>query len=165
MFASYKRHNNNLYNNLVDLSRNIFFYKKCLLKDCFETRIVIIFIHLSILMLIQKKKNIKLEQEIFDNIFQNIEYGLRELGYGDVYVNKNMKLLNKMFYDILLRIDKNKSNPLNLNIEIVEKYLTQYSELKSQFLSEIKDYFENFHNFCLDLNNNIVLKGQINFKY
>lgn len=116
-------------------------------------------------MLIQKKKNIKLEQEIFDNIFQNIEYGLRELGYGDVYVNKNMKLLNKMFYDILLRIDKNKSNPLNLNIEIVEKYLTQYSELKSQFLSEIKDYFENFHNFCLDLNNNIVLKGQINFKY
>ena len=76
-----------------------------------------------------------------------------------------IKILNKMFYDILLKIDKNKLNSSDLNMQILEKYLIQYSELKSRFLSEIKDYFDNFYIFCLDLNNNIVLKGQINFKY
>ena len=33
----------------------------------------------------------KKTQDIYDNIFQNIEYHIRELGFGDVSVNKNMK--------------------------------------------------------------------------
>ena len=36
--------------------------------------------------------------------FYNIENNLRELGFGDVSVNKKMKDLNKIFYDILLKI-------------------------------------------------------------
>ena len=165
MFAFYKRHNDSLYNNLVDLSRNIFFYKKCSLKDSFETRVIIIFIHLSLIMIVQRKKNIKFEQDIFDNIFQNIEYGLRELGYGDVYVNKNMKILNKIFYDILLKIDKKDKNSFVLDLEIITKYISQYSHLKTGILHKIKEYFDNFYLFCMDLNYNVVLKGQINFKY
>ena len=31
---------------------------------------------------------------------------LRELGFGDVSVNKKMKDLNKILYDILLKINK-----------------------------------------------------------
>ena len=105
MFTFYKSHNNKLYNKLVELSRNIFFYKDLSLKDNFETRIILIFLHLSIiLILVKKNKKKKFPQEIFDNIFLNIEYHLRELGYGDVAVNKKMKILNKIFYDILLKI-------------------------------------------------------------
>ena len=37
---------------------------------------------------------------------KNIEYNLRELGDGDVGVNKKMKSLTKIFYDILVGIDK-----------------------------------------------------------
>ena len=33
-----KNHNNNLYNTLLSLSRNIFFYQKIQLSDTFETR-------------------------------------------------------------------------------------------------------------------------------
>ena len=40
------------------------------------------------------KKNF---QDLFDNIFQNIEINIRELGYGDTKVNNTMKNLNKGF--------------------------------------------------------------------
>ena len=36
MFSFYNKHNNNLYNKLVELSRNIYFYKELSLKDSFE---------------------------------------------------------------------------------------------------------------------------------
>ena len=37
--------------------------------------------------------------------FHNIENNLRELGFGDVSVNKKMKDFNKILYDILLKIE------------------------------------------------------------
>ena len=82
-----KNHNVNIYNTLLSLSRNIFFYKKIELPDTFETRIYLMFIHFSILMLIFKKKGSKLDQKIYD-FFHSIENDLRELGFGDVTVNK-----------------------------------------------------------------------------
>ena len=39
----------NLYNILLFLSRNIFFYKNINLKDTFETRIYLMFFHFSII--------------------------------------------------------------------------------------------------------------------
>ena len=61
----FKRHNSNLYNILLLLSRNIFFYRKIVLSDNFETRLYLIFIHFSILMIIYKKKNIKFDQKLY----------------------------------------------------------------------------------------------------
>ena len=73
MFAFYNRHNNNLYNKLVELSRNIFFYKDLKLNDNFETRIILIFFHFSVILLkFRKNNNSKFPQKIFDNIFLNI---------------------------------------------------------------------------------------------
>ena len=125
MFAFYNNHNNNLYNKLVELSRNIFFYKDIKLNDNFESRIMLIFMHLSIIMIITRKK---FPQNIFDNIFLNIEYHLREIGHGDVSVNQKMKTLNKIFYDILLKIESKKNGEFTLNINIIKKYL--YSDIK-----------------------------------
>ena len=90
---------------------------------------------------------------------------MRELGYGDVTVNKNMKSLNKIFYDILLKISSNKEAKFSINTKIIEKYLSQYSTINAPILTKIEDYFYAFFNFCLDLENNVVLMGKINFKY
>ena len=49
----YKKHNF-IYNNLVKLSRNIYFYKELKLDDKLENRIILIFAHLSIIL-----KNLK----------------------------------------------------------------------------------------------------------
>ena len=54
-------------------------------------------------MLTYKAKNIKFSQNEYDNLFFCIENNLRELGFGDVSVNKKMKDLNKILYDIYLR--------------------------------------------------------------
>jgi len=78
MFSTYNTHNNSLYNKLVELSRNIFFYKETLLKDSFETRIILIFVHFSILLIIFKKKKKEFPQKIFNNIFLNIEFKIKK---------------------------------------------------------------------------------------
>ena len=105
MFASYKKHNTKLYNKLVELSRNKFFYKELDLSDNFQTRVILIFFHFIVILKTKKNKDFKkVFQNIFDNIFQNIEIDIRELGYGDTKVNKTMKNLNNIFYDILLKI-------------------------------------------------------------
>jgi cytochrome b pre-mRNA-processing protein 3 len=163
MFAFYNRHNNSLYNKLVELSRNLFFYKELGLKDNFETRIILIFMHFSII--INLHKNGKFSQKIFDNIFQNIEYHLRELGYGDVTVNKKMKILNKIFYDILLKIEDKTKKSFTINEKIITEHFKEMNIDKSVFIGKMGHYLVSFHNFCFELDHNSMLKGQINFKY
>ena len=167
MFSFYKRHNNKLYNKLVELSRNKFFYDQIKLKDDFETRILLIFFHFSIILKISKKfKDKKYSQDIFDNVFHNIEYHIRELGYGDIAVNNKMKDLNKIFYDILLNLDKEDSFLKKNNTHILKKYFFREKEKNQrENIGKMSIYFKKFHNFCFDLDMNIVLNGSINFKY
>ena len=93
MIFKNKIHNIELYNTLLSLSRNIFFYKKINLPDSFETRIYLMFIHFSIMMIITKRKGVKFDQKSYDFLFNNIENNLRELGFGDVTVNKKMIMI------------------------------------------------------------------------
>ena len=109
MFTFYKKHNAQLYNNLVNLSRNKFFYQEACLEDKIETRILLIFFHFALILRSTKNKNKEKEketQDIFDNVFQNIEYNLREMGHGDVAVNKKMKSLTRVFYDVLVSLTR-----------------------------------------------------------
>ena len=104
MIFNIKKHNTDLYNTLLYLSRNFYFYNKINLKDTFETRIYLMFIHFSLILIIFKKKKINFSQFNYDNLFYCIENNLRELGFGDIAVNKKMKDLNKILYDILLKL-------------------------------------------------------------
>ena len=166
MFAFYNRHNNNLYNKLVELSRNIFFYKDLKLSDNFETRIMLIFFHFSVILLkFRKNNNSKFPQKIFDNIFLNIEYHLRELGHGDVVVNKKMKTLNKIFYNILLKMEINNDSKLVFKKNIINEHFILNDNNNSKIVSKLEEYYGNFCNFCFELEDEIMLKGQIDYKY
>ena len=165
MFTFYKKHNNQLYNKLTELSRNKFFYEKIKLADKFETRILLIFFHLSIILKISKKSDLKKKsQEIFDNVFQNIEYHIRELGHGDVSVNKNMKNLSKIFYDILYNIDQDNTEA-ELGKNLLKKYFFTKSNNENEKIVNLLEYFKKFRNFCFDLDINIMLNGSIDFNY
>ena len=72
------------------------------------------FIHFSILLIIFKKKKSNFDQKI-RFLFNNIEYNLRELGFGDVSVNKKMKDFNKILYDILLKLEKESEQNFEIN--------------------------------------------------
>ena len=166
MFASYKRHNNELYNNLVKLSRNKFFYQDLLIDDKTENRVLLLFFHFALILhTIKGKKNEKTTQNIFDNIFQNIEYTIRELGHGDVYVNKKMKNLSRIFYDILVFLDKNKSLVSDNNSSLLKKYFVSSNNEIPVRNDKLSDYFSKFQHFCFDLDSKNMLKGNFNFNY
>ena len=159
-----KKHNTELYNILLKLSRNIFFYKKIQLNDSFETRIFLMFFHFSILMIIFKKKGEKFDQNEYDNVFNSIEYNLRELGFGDVSVNKKMKDLNKILYDILLKLDDNSSNDFKLNKKLVTKYFTTLKGENKLKIEDFERYFDEFYKFCFELPLQNMIREALNFK-
>ena len=153
-----------MYNTLLSLSRNIFFYKKIKLKDTFDTRIYLMFIHFSIMMIVFKKKGKKFNQNSYDSLFHNIENNLREAGFGDVSVNKKMKDFNKQLYDILLKIENKKNNSFKLNKELVIKYFNELDEPNKDKFIEFDDYFKNFYNFCFELPLDNMIREAINFR-
>ena len=93
------------------------------------------FVHFSIMMIIFKKKGKKFDQISYDSVFLNIENNLRELGFGDVSVNKKMKDLNKILYDILLKISKENQESFKVNKAIILKatYEFAFSALFPQY--------------------------------
>ena len=118
-----------------------------------------------ILIIFREKKEDEFPQDLFDNIFLNIEYHIREQGYGDIAVNKKMKQLLQIFYDILLKINLPNGKKIRINKNIIEKYLEPEIKESKQLIEYLIEYYEKFYYFCFELKNNSVLKGQINFKY
>ena len=164
MIFKNNKHEKDLYNTLLFLSRNIFFYTKIKLKDTFDTRIYLMFIHFSIMMIIFKKKGKKFNQKSYDSLFHNIENNLREAGFGDVSVNKKMKDFNKQLYDILLKIENKNENSFKLNKELAIKYFNELDEPNKDKFYKFNDYFINFYNFCFELPLDNMIREAINFK-
>ena len=159
-----------LYNKILFLSRNKLFYTKLSLNDTFQNRINLIFLHISFLFIKIKQKDKyqfykEFYQKMFDFIFKKIELNMREVGHGDITVNKNMKFLVKSFYDILLNCQNYKGKTMmNKNLFLI-KYLEQNTKKKGVISIELVDYFDKYQAFCIDLSSDSVLKGDLNFNY
>ena len=159
-----------LYNNILSLSRNKLFYTKFALADTFQNRINLIFFHISFIFnkVDQNKDKIiykKFHQKLFDLLFSQIELNMRELGFGDVTVNKNMKFLVKTFYNILIFCKKFKNKDVNYKKTFFGEYLKSNTNLKNANNDKLIDYFNDFQVFCFDLSSDSVLKGELKFKF
>ena len=170
------RHNKNnaqtntLYNNILLLSRNKLFYTKFALSDTFQNRIHLIFIHISFLFIKMKQNNDSkiykvFYQKIFDLIFKRIELNMREIGYGDVIINKNMKSLVKTFYNILIHCENFKEKNLNVKNIFFSKYLDRNKDQKTANNMLLIKYFDKYQAFCFDLSSDSVIQGDFNFNY
>ena len=176
-FSSYKKDirlkkNNEytLYNNILSLSRNRLFYTKFLLADTFHNRINLIFFHISFIFIKikQTKKKIdvkKFDQSLFDLLFNQIELNMRELGFGDVMVNKRMKFLVKSFYNILLFCEAYSRKSREYKISFFNQYLKSNFMENSANNEILISYFNDFKTFCSDLSLNSVLKGDLKFEF
>ena len=150
---------------MVKLSRNIYFYKDIQLEDKLENRIILIFAHLVIILICLKKNKVNknLSQEIYDNIFLNIENNLREMGHGDVTVNKKMKNLNQIFHDLLLKfLDQKKHNKVNINE--ITKFLFLLNK-NDEISAKLNNYFVKYYNFCFDIIDKNMIKDLDKFEY
>ena len=159
-----------LYNNILLLSRNRLFYTKFDLTDTFQNRIHLIFLHISFLF-IKIKQNVPNQsykdfyQKMFDLIFNQIEQNMREIGFGDTLINKNMKFLVKTFYTILLYCEKYKEKNSKSKNMFFLKYLERNSITKHSINGFLTEYFNKYETFCFDLNPDSVLRGDLNFNY
>ena len=158
-----------LFNKILLLSRNKVFYTKFGLIDTFQNRIHLIFIHISFIFIISKQKEKKefykkYFQNVFDLTFKKIELNMREIGHSDTSINKNMKFLIKIFYNVLFECENYAKMSISEKNNFFHNYLKKHN-MKSTHNKEIIDYFDKYKTFCFDLSHDSVLKGEINFNY
>ena len=165
-----KSQEDKVYSKILFLSRNKLFYTEFGLNDTFQNRINLIFLHISFLFIKIKQNKLNksytdFHQKMFDLIFIRIEENMREIGYGDVLVNKNMKFLTKTFYNILLNCEKYKKKNTKSKKIFLVKYLEQNNAKNDLFNTLLVSYFNKYEAFCFDLKDDSVLKGDLNFNY
>ena len=159
-----------LYNNILLLSRNRLFYTKFNLIDTFQNRIHLIFTHISFLFIKIKQNNENVGfrtfcQEMFDLIFYKIELNMREIGFGDTTINKNMRFLTKTFYNILFNCEKYKRMNMSNKNKFLNRYLEQNDIKNITINMAIIEYFNKYEAFCFDLGLDSVLNGDLKFNY
>ena len=143
----------NIYNNLVKLTRNKTLYLVLKNEDTFSDRMTFLLLHLSFFLKEYKKtKSKEYMQSIFDFIIRQIELSIREIGHGDVTVNKKMKEYVNLLYSIIaqvdnwdeLLIDKKKQIFSNLfEIKKNDDYLCKYFSNFTKFLK--KKHFKSIY--------------------
>ena len=139
----------NIYNNLIKLNRNKSLYLNLVNEETFSDRLIFLLLHLTFFIKIYKDLNSKkLIQEIHDFIFKQIEISIREIGYGDVSINKNMKKYINFFYDILSKIDNWDNYDLEKKCEILSKIIDSPKN--------ISFYTNYFDKLCIFYKNNTL---------
>ena len=127
----------NLYNKILLDARNPDIFSR-FIEDSLNNKIIIFLTFLSKIFN-KMDENDKNYQIFFDYIFHRIETDLRELGYGDMSVNKKMKVIVTKFYSILLDF-KNFDNKDKLNrVEILAKYFKNIKEI-DEFSAMVNSY-------------------------
>ena len=108
------------------------------------------------------KKNTEKEilQEIYDYNFKQLELSIREMGYGDVAINKKMKTYLNIFHAILDKID-NWENLSDLKKSKILSNFLNVNEVKSNLIGYFNKYLLNLSNNTL----NYYIKGVIKPKF
>ena len=130
----------NVYNSLINYSRNKDLYKSLNREDNFSDRLTFFLIHFAFFLKSYKNKvNREILQRIYDFNFRQLELSIREIGYGDQSINKKMKTYLNLFHAIVSDIhfwdelDKSqKSKKLSF-------FLNDFEEIDI-----LVDYFDDF---------------------
>ena len=151
----------NIYNNLIKLTRNKKLYINLGKQDTFSERLIFLFFHFAI-FLKHFKSSIPPEnlQKIFDFVISQIEISIREVGYGDVSVNKNMKNFINIFYSLLEMIETLDSSKKDDELIIFKKFLKIDKNLDFYV-----DYFNKYRLFLTKNTLNSFTKDIINLNF
>tara|TARA_Y100001970_G_scaffold24075_1_gene28474 strand:- start:198 stop:668 length:471 start_codon:yes stop_codon:yes gene_type:complete len=146
----------NFYNNLVSLTRNKILYEKFTSNDTFSQRLTILMFHFAFFLRnFKEPEHTKILQDVYDYTFKQLEYSIREEGFGDVTINKKMKTYINTFHSILEKIE----NWNDFNSEQKKTIIFSYLDLDNSIDSKIVDYFENYRIFLTKNSLNSLLKG------
>tara|TARA_B100000029_G_C16913888_1_gene718758 strand:- start:62 stop:550 length:489 start_codon:yes stop_codon:yes gene_type:complete len=155
----------NIYNNIVNLTRNKKLYSKITNNDTFSDRLIIFLFHFAFLLKVFKNKEKKsIIQKVFDSTFKQLELSIRELGYGDMSINKKMKEYVNLFYAILDKIENWENLEKDEKMKILHKFLSSNSQ---NFLlyEDLSIYFEKYRIFLSNITLNLLIKSVIKEKF
>jgi len=151
----------NIYNNLVNLTRNKKLYFDLKNNDTFSDRLIILLFHFGFLLKYYKQEITKDEsQKLFDFFIRQIELSIREIGYGDVAVNKKMKDYVNLFYTILGRIETWEKCNKPEKVEMFKNFINISDD--SEF---IVNYFDKYRNFIIKNSLKIFTKDILEPKF
>ncbi len=160
-----------IYQNIIEISRSKFFYLDLDLRDDFETRFDLIIFHAFVIFFYYKNLNNKvsnISQDLFDIMFDDFENNLREMGFGDIAVNKKMKVFISAFYGRIAQYSKGIEDYRNKGDKsLLHKAILNNIYKGDNRLEQYVDYFirymnENVNDFIMndEVNN---LKGKFHF--
>tara|TARA_B110000444_G_scaffold200889_1_gene192528 strand:- start:14 stop:481 length:468 start_codon:yes stop_codon:yes gene_type:complete len=131
----------NIYNNLINYTRNKELYKSLNREDNFSDRLTLFLLHFSFFLKNYKNdENKSVLQEIYDFNFRQLELSIREIGYGDQSINKKMKDYINLFHSMVSEIhfweEMNRTEKLK-----------KFSIFLSDFgnIDQLLEYFELFN--------------------
>ena len=151
----------NIYNNLIKLTRNKNLYLNLKNNDTFSDRLIILLFHYSFFLKFYKSQLSKNEsQDLFDFIIRQIELSIREIGYGDVSVNKKMKDYVNLFYSILEKIETWDGIDKSSKISIISEFIN-IKDNNDFFIS----YFDKYRDFLLNNPLKIFTKDILELKF
>ena len=147
----------NVYNNLINYSRNKDLYKSLNREDNFSDRLTFFLIHFAFFLKnFKTKENKDILQKIYDFNFRQLELSIREIGYGDQSINKKMKVYINLFHSIVS--DVHFWDKLN-QIEKSQKLSTFLEDFNE--IDILVDYFDDFEQNLSKKNLNFFLKSVI----
>jgi len=147
----------NIYNNLVNLTRNKKLYKIFNKQDTFSDRLIFLLLHFAFFLKAFKNNNNKvLLQEIYDFVFRQLELSIREIGYGDQTINKKMKDYINLFYSMLDKIHNWDKSSKETKKSILLIFL-EFDVDEANIVDYLDKYNEDLSNNTL----NFYLKGVI----
>ncbi len=148
----------NIYNILINYTRNKDLYLSLKRKDEFSDRLKLFLLHFAFFLKNYKNdQNRVILQDIYDFNFKQLELSIREIGYGDQSINKKMKIYINLFHSMVSDIhfwdNLNKSQ----KTEKISIFLDDFGEIQG-----LVDYFEDFNQKLSKKNLNSFLKGVSN---
>ena len=151
----------NIYNNLIKLTRNKNLYLNLKNNDTFSDRLIILLFHYSFFIKFYKSQiSIDESQDLFDFIIRQIELSIREIGYGDVSVNKKMKDYVNLFYLILEKIESWDSMDKSSKRSLFGEFIN-IKDNSDFFIN----YFDKYRDFLLNNPLKIFIKDIIEIKF
>ena len=150
----------NIYNSLIFLARNKDLYIKNNIEDTFSNRLILFLFHFAFFLKVYKKDNKQLIQKIYDFIFRQIDLSLREIGHGDVNINKKMKQYIYIFHSIIVKIDNWENNENLKKSEILNNFINSNDKL-----NKLVKYFNKYMIYLSNNDLNFFLKSVNKHKF
>ena len=147
----------NVYNNLINYSRNKNLYQSLDRDDNFSDRLTFFLIHFAFFLKNYKnKENKDILQKIYDFNFRQLELSIREIGYGDQSINKKMKVYLNLFHAIVSDIHFWDKLDKSEKLKKLSNYLEDFKEIDI-----LVDYFDDFSENLKKKTLNFFLKSVI----